>query len=189
MHGFVNWLKNNAWLSGTILIGFGLVMCLLGQWFFRIIMGLLGCLVGFLVIMYFSSLFGWFHATWSTVVLTIVAIIAGLGAGWLIFSAVPFCIGLLGIVAGFFGGAALYSLILGMTGYDALWMLITLCVLCAIAGGFLSFYFKMGFLNLATSMIGAYMFMRGTTFYFGHYPSEMEMFQMIVDGEEVKLGW
>jgi len=31
--------------------------------------------------------------------------------------------------------------------------------------------------------------MRGLTFYFGHYPSEAEMWQMVINGEELALGW
>lgn len=187
--GFVKFLDENVWLSGTIMVVLGLSLVLFGRVFFRFIMGILAALVGFCAVMYLSSLFGWLEATWAMVTLIVIAVVVGLVAGWFIYASIPIGIGLLGVAAGFFGGAALYSLTLAMTGYDALWLLITLVVVGAILCGFLSFKFRMGFLTFSTSFVGGYMFMRGTTFWFGHYPSEMEMFSMMTHGETVHLEW
>lgn len=187
--GFVKFLDDNAWLSGTILVVLGAAMCFVGKMFFKWVMALLAAIVGFGAVMYITSLFGWLSATWSLVVFIILAAVAGIALGYLMFAMIPLSIGLLGVVAGFFGGAALYSLILGLTGYDAVWLLITLCVVGAIVMGFLSFKMNNSFLIFGTAFVGGYMFMRGTTFWFGHYPSEMEMFSMMTHGQDIQLEW
>lgn len=64
-----------------------------------------------------------------------------------------------------------------------------MAVLGTVAGGYFSFKYKKGFLSLNTAFLGGYMFMRGWTYYFGHYPSEMEVWAMMVHGEEVDLTW
>lgn len=187
--GIVKFLDDNVWLSGTILVIIGAIMVFFGQRFFRYVMGLLGAFVAFLTIMYFSSLFGWLGETWSLVTLLVIAVLVGLLLGFIVFKSVPICICLLGVMAGFFGASALFAVIVATTGYDALWLLITMAVIFSILAGVLAFKFSKGFLSFGTAFVGGYMFMRGTSLWFGHYPSEMEMWQMMANGETVELGW
>jgi hypothetical protein len=55
--GFVNFLNNNVWLSGTLLLVFGLTIGLLGQRWFLPICGTFGAMVAFVAFMVFASLF------------------------------------------------------------------------------------------------------------------------------------
>jgi len=185
----VKFFTDNVWLSGTVMVIVGAIMVFFGQAFFRYVMGLLAAMTGFLTIMYFSSLFGWLNATWSLITLICIAVVVGCVCGVLVFLSIPVCIGLLGVAAGFFGASTLFAVIVATTGYDALWLLITMIVLFCIMSGVLAFKFSKGFLCFGTAFVGGYMFMRGTTLWFGHYPSEMEMWQMMANGTDVVLGW
>lgn len=180
--GVVKFFDDNTWLSGTVLFVLGVVMVLFGCKFFRWVMGAIGALVGFMAVMYLTSIFGWLGATWSLILWIVLALVAGLACGYFTYMFLPISIGLLGAAGGFVAGAALFSLILSITGYDALWLLITLVVAGAIAAGILGFKFRNSFLIITTSMVGGYMLMRGLTFWFGGYPSEMEMFGMMAHG-------
>lgn len=187
--GFVKFLDQNAWIYGTILFVLGVVLVFFGRVFFRVIMAALGGVVSFCAIMYLTSLFGWLSATWSVVVFVIVALAIGLACGYFTYLLTPISMGLLGVVGGFVGGAALFSLILSISGYDALWLLVTLVIVGALGFGILTCVFRFTFLSLTTSIVGGYMVMRGASFWFGHYPSEMEMFTMMTHGGNLQLEW
>merc|ERR1740139_502144 len=88
--GVVKFLDENVWLSGTILVVFGAIMAVFAT------------LAGFMVAMYFFSLFGWLVETWVIVVLCIVALSAGLAAGAAIYWFIPVPMVLLGLAAGLF---------------------------------------------------------------------------------------
>jgi hypothetical protein len=187
--GLVKFMSDNVWLSGTILVIIGAIMVFFGQRFFRYVMGLLGAFSSFLILMYFSSLFGWLNATWSLVTLLCISVVVGLLLGFLVFKSIPICIGLLGVACGVFGASALFAVIVASSGYDQLWLLITMIVIFCIGSGVLAFKFSKGFLSFGTAFVGGYMFMRGTSLWFGSYPSEMEMWSMMANGETVDLGW
>jgi len=55
--GFVNFLNENVWLSGSLLLIFGLIIGLLGQRWFLPICGLFGAMVAFVAFMVFASIF------------------------------------------------------------------------------------------------------------------------------------
>lgn len=55
--GFVNFLNNNVWLSGSLLLIFGLTIGLLGQRWFLPICGTFGAMVAFVAFMVFASIF------------------------------------------------------------------------------------------------------------------------------------
>lgn len=180
--GMVKFFRDNVWLSGTILVVFGVIMAMFGRAFFRWTMSAFAGLAGFLVVMYFSSLFGWLGATWAIVLLCIVGVCAGLGCAALMYYFIPIATVFLGVVAGLFMGGLIFSLIVGMSGYDSLWLLITLSLVFGLLSGWLTWSYKLGYLSFATAIVGGYMFMRGLTFYFGRFPSEMEMIQIISSG-------
>jgi hypothetical protein len=55
--GFVNFLNNNVWLSGTLMVFFGLFIGLFGQKYFEIIVGAVACLFAFVTVMILASIF------------------------------------------------------------------------------------------------------------------------------------
>lgn len=187
--GIVSFLEDNVWLSGTILVVFGVIMAMFGRAFFRWIMATLATLAGFMVVMYFCSMFGWLETTWVIVVLCIVGVCVGLGCGYLIFMFIPIAMVFLGLATGFELGVVLFSLIVGMSGYDEIWLMWTLMIVSSLGCGVISWFFKFGFLSFATALMGGYMFMRGLTFWFGGYPSEMEMLQLMQEGQDIEFTW
>lgn len=187
--GFVKFLDNNTWLSGTLLVVLGVLLTFFGRQFFKYIMVSFAAIIGFCIVMYFATLFGWLLQLWSLIIMIILALVAGGGVGYFFWYHDRFTIGLMGVAAGVMVGAALYSLILAITKYDALWLIITLVVSGGVTFGILAFKTKENFLSFCTAFMGGYFFMRGFTFWFGHYPSEMEMFTMMVNGETLQLTW
>jgi hypothetical protein len=55
--GFVNFLNNNVWLSGTLMVFFGLFIGLFGQKYFEIIVGAVAALFAFVTVMILASIF------------------------------------------------------------------------------------------------------------------------------------
>lgn len=187
--GFVKFLDQNAWLSGTILLIIGVMIGMFGRKFFPWVTAAFATFATFVILMLLFSVLGWLGQTWSVVILVIVAAAIAGAAGYFIKVTLVWGIAIIGIFAGLVFGCWIYSILLAITKYDALWLFIVLAVLSAGAGGFLSFKYKGNFLSLATAFLGGYCFMRGLTYYFGAYPSEMEMWQKMVSGQDVELGW
>ena len=82
---------------------------------------------------------------------------------------------LLGMVAGFFAGSFLFALISGMTGgsWNETWGYWLLTITGAVVGAVLALYLGKVFVQVSTSLIGSYLFMRSWTMFFpGSYPSE-----------------
>jgi len=172
-----------------MLVVFGVIMAIFGRAFFIWTMSAFAGLVGFMAVIYFASIFGWLQATWAIVVFCIVGVCAGLAAAALMYYFIPIAAVFLGVVAGLFMGGLIFSLIVGMSGYDALWLLLVLSLVCGLLSGWLSWSYKLGYLSFATAIVGGYIFMRGLTFFFGGFPSEMEMIEVISNGEHLDLSW
>lgn len=180
--GFVKFMSENVWLSGTVLAVVGLFLVFFGRRFFLWTMTITAAFFGFCACMYLFTLFGWLTVTWSMALCICVSVALALLLGIFIFRVVPFSIGFIGAFAGLIGGALLFELIVACSGYDKQWLLITMALVCCIVGAILALKYHLGFLSLATSFVGGYMFMRGTSYWFGSYPSEMEMWQKMANG-------
>lgn len=126
--------------------------------------------------MVLASVWAWLNETWSICLCVIGAVLLGLVAFQVIKAITPITVGFLGIAVGCFGGVVSYSLLLAMTGYEALWLFWMLIVLGCLLCGIITLKHKEGFLCFFTAFLGGYLFMRGWTFYYGHYPSEVEMY-------------
>ena len=150
-------------------------------------MAVFATLAGFTTVMYFCSIFGWLTVTWVIVVLCIVGLCVGLACGALIYYFIPIAMVLLGLAAGLFMGVIIFSLIVAFSGYNEVWLMIILMIVFALLSGWISWKFKLGYLSFATAFVGGYMFMRGFTFYFGGYPSEMEMIQIMSKGDVLEF--
>ena len=189
LNGIVKFFDDNAWLSGTCLIVFGVIFALFGKAFFRWSMTVFAGFMAFMAVLYFASLFGWLASVVAIVLVVIVAIAAGLASGAAMYYFIPVAMVVLGLGAGLFAGAALFSLIVGISGYDSIWLMITLIIVGMLASGYLAWVYNVAYLSFATALVGGYMFMRGWTFFFPGYPSEMEMIQYMQNGEDIEFGW
>jgi hypothetical protein len=62
-----------------------------------------------------------------------------------------------------------------------------LTVLCIIAGGIVGVARTEAVKRYLTACIGSYLFTRGFTYYFGGYPSEIEMYNMMAQADSTPL--
>ena len=94
----------------------------------------------------------------------------------------------MGLSSGFFAGGIVYALILAATGFYAIWLFITLLLAGAIVGTKVACTLDQQYIAFVTSFLGAYLFMRGLTFFFGGFPSEVQMFSMMAYDVDQFLG-
>lgn len=67
--------------------------------------------------------------------------------------------------------------------------LMIVCGMTTIMGAYAAWKHGEWLVLLSTSFIGSYFFMRGWTFYFGHYPNEMSVFSQIAQDDDIVLEW
>ena len=105
-----------------------------------------------------------------------------IAAGFLGSIANDYKAGILGGIIGFFLGFLLYSLVFAMfikTSPIILWIILIICSV----GGFV--YMKKNRNEVevyATALIGAYLIIRGLSFFLGGYPNEAETFAQLQEG-------
>ena len=58
-----------------------------------------------------------------------------------------------------------------------------------VIGVLVALWFKDDFALYATCVIGSYMFMRSWTKWCGGFPSEVETYSALLNGEEIDLSW
>ena len=121
---------------------------------------------------------GWLTSTGISIGVLCGATALGILAGCLVRRNFKVMLGLLGLVAGFFGGSLLFALISGMTGgsFNEVWGFWVFSCVCALAGCILAIFLGMPLVMLSTALVGSYLFMRSWTLFFpGNYPSEQEL--------------
>jgi hypothetical protein len=174
--GFVNFMYENIWLSGSLLIIFGLVIGLFGKKWFGTITGLFGALFGFVSIMVLASIFHWLDTTHGLVIWLVLAILMS----WLVYyllkkfdgiSVTFLCLG-----CGFFLGSMIEGLIIAITGWESLPFFIIVTLMCMFSAGIVGAYRKYTVQKYGTACVGSYLQMRGWSYFFGGYPSEMAMY-------------
>ena len=120
----------------------------------------------------------------------ILTLILAIVVGILLRRSVWIGIGLVGVAAGYTLGFTIYATLLVTCGWTSRWGLWTLQILCAVAGGALTFKYGQQIVIFGTSLIGSYMVMRGLTLVFAEdYPSESDIYAKIEAGEDPGLDW
>lgn len=184
--GFVNFLNSNVWLSGTLLIIFGLTIGLFGQKWFLPISGTFAGLCAFVAFMILASIFQWLNTTVGLIICGIFAIAAAVLAYWLLSRskiAVPFlCIG-----GGFMLGSIIEGLIIAISGWESMVFYLIVTAACMVVGGLVGCQRPDLVTKYLTACVGSYIFMRGWTYYLGGFPSEMEMYNMMANPDSVEL--
>lgn len=138
-------------------------------------------LVGLFVISLLTSLSlsaGWMATMVGSIVTIVIAVILGVIAAIIVVRHTWIMLGLLGVVAGFFGGSFLFALIAGMTGgsWNAVWGFWVIASVCALIGAVLTIKLGLPIVMVCTSVVGSYLFMRSWTLFFpGSYPSEQSL--------------
>ncbi len=70
-------------------------------------------------------------------------------------------------------------MLLALTGWESFFLMSFMAGVLATMGGYMSYAHGDRLVIMATCFFGSYMFMRGWTSYFGGYPSERDIFQLI----------
>jgi hypothetical protein len=98
-------------------------------------------------------------------------------------------IGLLGAFGGFIGGILLLDVIAAIFTWGPTWFMWVLGAIGGIAGYFFASKSGPTIVNLSTSFIGSYLFMRALTIFFWptHWPSEDDIINGRLATEE--FGW
>jgi len=172
----MSWLDDNTWCIGLIYLIAGPIIALFGTaWFPWVCAGLIAIFV-FGTILFASLSFGWMTGTVGIVVTFILALVLAILCGMLVRRKIWLMVGLLGLVAGFFSGSLVATLIYSMTGNEAVWMFWVISVVMAGIGCALACYLGKTVVLMSTSMVGSYLFMRSWTLFFpGNYPNETEL--------------
>jgi hypothetical protein len=176
------------------MIAFGAVVTFFGRKFLQYTLAALGFIVGTFGSLVLFSLMGLLNGLESdkasialTVVCFIVAICLGVLLAWLLYKTWKVGALVLGGVAGVFAGITFYNLVLFAT--ESFWLLLTLAVVCGALGVFLAHKFFDLVVILATSLVGAYSFIRGISMFAGGFPNELVLFQQLANNVVPKLGW
>lgn len=118
----VGWLYENEWVIGVIYIVAGPLIAIFGAMWFPYIVASLVALFVIVVICMLGLSFGWMESIGASIAIVLVALVLGILAGCLVRRHIKWMLGLLGLIAGFFGGTLLYALISGMAGgWNAVW--------------------------------------------------------------------
>jgi len=182
MLGFVQFMADNVWLSGTALILIGGFIGVFGRKWFIPITGGFAAMCAFIAVMILCSVFHWLDTTGMIIVSLLLGFAGAFAAYWFMtndFLATMFlCIG-----GGFLLGGVVEGLMISIFGWGSFtfYLIITICFMAV--GGYIGYKRKDTIQKYLTATIGSYMFMRGWTF-FGDtgYPSEMEMYNKMAAG-------
>ena len=91
---------------------------------------------------------------------------------------------ILGILGGYISGYLIYSIFLShITWHPQIVYILTLGV-CMLAIFFLTYCLLIHIMIFVTAIIGGYLIMRACTFWFGHYPEESRLIDLITNGED-----
>lgn len=168
---------------GIIAISFGIFMFIFGYKFLK---------ASFVIIMILISItfFIWIYynipiekskdyGLWATI---IIGIIFGIVLGYFLIkinSLIYFCIG--GYL-GYLVGNILLTLIILRVKNDTL-AYIAVMIIFILVCGFISYKLSKHIIITTTSLIGVYFIVRGVSFYFGHFPNESVIFDLIKNHE------
>lgn len=184
--GFVNFLNNNVWLSGTLLVVFGLTIGLLGQRWFLPICGTFGAMVAFVAFMVFASIFQWLNTTVGLIICGILALACGAAAYWALsadrVATMFLCIG-----GGFMLGSIIEGLFIALFSWESMIFYLIITGTCMAAGGYLGCKKPDLVKKYLTATVGSYIFMRGWTYFLGGFPSELEMYSYMAHANSEEL--
>lgn len=162
----LGYIEEHPWIIATLYLVAGPLIALFGlSWFPYVAAGVVALFVMTLVGSICMA-FGWMAGTIGTLICAFVALGLGILAGMLVRRQIWFMMMLLGVVAGFFLGTLVYTLVAAGTGWAPIWAYWTLGAVCGLLGGWLAYSVGKATTLMATSFIGSYLFMRAWTLYF-----------------------
>ena len=122
-----------------------------------------------------ASIMGFMETTVGLWVSITVSLLLSWLVGHFTYKLVWLAIALLGIIAGIFFGVMVYSIVLSAFKLQFIWLMGLCAITFACLGGWLSARYSRDVVLVGTSLIGAYSFMRGFSYFFGGYPNEAKL--------------
>jgi uncharacterized membrane protein len=191
--GFVQYLNSNPWLVAAILIAAGIATCFFGGQLVEGVYIGVPALFAFLFVTVMLSSFGLFSVLEENVDTTgkgiimaivgfVISTVVAVAAGFLAKTLKRVASGILGGIAGFFLGFLLYSLVFAMFIKSSPILLWAILIACSAVGIYLMYAKKNEMEAHATVFIGAYMIIRGLSFFLGGYPNEAQTFAQLKEG-------
>ena len=90
---------------------------------------------------------------------------------------------ILGILGGYISGSLIYSFFLSQITWHPKIIYILSLGVCMLGIFFLTYCLLIHIMIFVTAIIGSYLIMRACTFWFGHYPEESRLIDLITNGE------
>ena len=186
-------MNSNPWLVAVILIAAGIATCFFGGTIIDWVYIGVPALFAFLFVTVMLSSFGLFSVLEENVDTTgkgiiqaivgfAISTVAAIAAGYLANKLQKVASGILGGIAGFFLGFLLYSLVIAMFIKSSPIILWAILIASSAAGTYLMSVKKDEMEAHATVFIGAYMIIRGLSFFLGGYPNEAQTFAQLKEG-------
>jgi len=179
-------MAENVWLSGTVLIIIGVFIGIFGKKWFEPITGTFGALCAFVAFGIFASLFQWLDTTAGLIICIIVGLTCASLTYWVLqnkrIATMFLCIG-----GGFLLGGVVEGLIIAISGWESFVFYLIVTISFMVIGTLVGCYKADAVKRYLTACVGSYIFMRGWTFYFGGFPSEMEMYTMMTKPDSEPL--
>ena len=183
---FAKLMHDYPWLFGIIMVVGGPLVAMYGKRFFPWVVAGIVSVTLLMASLVICSVLG-FMSSYSGVGISIgIATLISLLAGYFIKRMVFVAVAVLGVVGGFFLGSMIYTTVLAFLHWNALWAMISFSLICAVLGGYLSFNHSKAVVLVMTSVIGAYAFMRGLSYFVGGFPSEAAIIHSLTHHETIK---
>jgi hypothetical protein len=185
----MGWLERNTWFSGSMLFFIGAFVALAGTRYFSQVMSIFAGMAAFSFICVFAAMMSWINSTLGVMLTLTFAIFSAAVMGTLMGKYKNCSILFLGLSGGWFVGSFTYTLIYAFSGFNSFWALFIMTMATTVIGVAFAFLFRDNFALYATCVIGSYMFMRSWTKWCGGYPSEVDTYAALLNGEEIELTW
>lgn len=188
----VEFVANNPWIVGILLLAFGIVSTFFGGKLFPYVLASVGGGLTFVVVILIASALGGLRALEeksaksgakiaTAVFCFILALAVAIFVGWFVKKARRIGGTILGFAAGFFLGFTLYNLVFAQW-IQHVALLVVLAFGFAIVGAFVAWKFGQAVIVYLTAFVGAYALVRGVSVFAGHFPNEITLFQELSAG-------
>lgn len=185
-YSFWKFINDFDWLFAIILIGVGMFECILGQKLLvaTAFIGSCTAVVIIICIIFFQFILPPGPSQWIIWVILGVSIIIGIIVGAIVAKNHKKCLALLlGGISGFFLGELLFNLFGNKITFNPTAVHVIFIIVCIIVMIILSFILSTFIIILSTSFTGAYMVVRGISFFAGDFPSEVTVIDLTKAGE------
>ncbi|KAL4504290.1 hypothetical protein ABPG72_021128 [Tetrahymena utriculariae] len=177
-----NFMNDNKWVGTIFLIVVGFFLCFFGLKLIKLTLFLTGFTLGFLLSFFIfeaclkpDSSSG---LNWTAIIVSVLVGIVGAIIAFKVERAGIFC---LGALAGTFLAFIIFNTFhFASSNKFVLWIEVGLC---SFIFGCLCIYIKSYILILASSLVGAYMIVRGISLYPGGFPNELTVSQQLKNGD------